>query len=211
MQRNGSGLAHVFTGAQDIGQSYYDWVRTTPADHTSCPYSFEFFTLLLTSWENEDALVSKENRKVGCLSSSPLVHYLASDVCRHLASLCRQYNDYGSVRRDNAEGSLNSIDFPEFHQGWQQSHETKEVAQGTPDAPCQENGKNGEDRSKFKKTDHRRSELMKLADYERQCLDHALRRLKPLIYQRTSLALQVFVNVTDLYGQIYVVRDINAD
>jgi hypothetical protein len=59
--------------------------------------------------------------------------------------------------------------------------------------------------------DHRHSELMKLADYNQQCLDHALRRLKPLVNQWTSFALQVFVDVTDLCGQICLVRDINTD
>ncbi|KKY15986.1 putative ent-kaurene synthase [Diplodia seriata] len=46
----------------------------------------------------------------------PLVSqkYFAADLCRHLATMCRMYNDYGSVRRDRVEGNLNSVDFAEF-------------------------------------------------------------------------------------------------
>jgi hypothetical protein len=35
-------------------------------------------------------------------------------MTRHLAVMCRQYNDYGSLVRDAEEGNLNSIDFAEF-------------------------------------------------------------------------------------------------
>lgn len=40
--------------------------------------------------------------------------YLAEDVCRHLATLCRLYNDLGSAACDADEGAGNSLKFPEF-------------------------------------------------------------------------------------------------
>lgn len=32
----------------------------------------------------------------------------------HLGRMCRQYNDYGSLARDQEERNLNSLNFPEF-------------------------------------------------------------------------------------------------
>jgi len=53
-----------------------------------------------------------------------------------------------------------------------------------------------------------------MAAYERKGLKMAMGRLKELCDDRkaTSLldAIQMFVDVTDVYGQIYVLRDING-
>lgn len=43
--------------------------------------------------------------------------YLSRSLARHLATMCRQYNDYGSAVRDMDEGNLNSLDFPESNRG----------------------------------------------------------------------------------------------
>jgi len=57
-------------------------------------------------------------------------------------------------------------------------------------------------------------ELFRMAAYERKGLKMAMGRLKELCDDRkaTSLldAIQMFVDVTDVYGQIYVLRDING-
>ncbi|KAK0714464.1 hypothetical protein B0T21DRAFT_426825 [Apiosordaria backusii] len=82
-------------------RSFYNWVRTTSADHTSCPFSFIFFNCLISS----------------PLFSSPRTAYLSEDLCRNLATMCRMYNDIGSQTRDAEEKSLNSIDFAEFQMG----------------------------------------------------------------------------------------------
>ncbi|RYP67896.1 hypothetical protein DL771_007004 [Monosporascus sp. 5C6A] len=116
--------------------TFFNWVRTTAANHTSCPYAF--------------ALVS-------CSFSSTLCRgrqcfptmaqkYFANAACRHLATMCRLYNDSGSVQRDAFEGNLNSVNFPEF------------AAAGS----SVESGQR---------------ELLKLAEYERSCLNETLRRL----------------------------------
>ena len=175
--RNGQAYAAAFSSATD---TFFHWVRTTSADHTSCPYSFSF---------------------VSCLFGSLLFHgrecfptvrekYLASATCRHLATMCRMYNDYGSIARDADEGNVNSVNFPEY-----------------------DNADSVEDK---------KSALWELAQYERACLDDALARLGGAAAssktppaaadggaaERHMALWQMFCDVTDLYGQIYVVRDI---
>lgn len=194
-----------YKGVWDRGSSYYDWVRTTSADHTSCPYSFDLFTCLISQpWD------VSENQPVDCFSSTSQARYVASDVRQHLATLCRQYNDYGSVKRDLAEGNLNSIDFPEFHRRQVDDQSTDQGRDmqvgGSPER--QENRQRNP--SPVDGIEQRRSELMEIASYERECLDLSLQRLASLISRQTERALHVFVDVTDLYGQIYAVRDINS-
>ncbi|KAJ5938239.1 Ent-kaurene synthase [Penicillium verhagenii] len=83
-------------------QSYFDWVRTTGAHDTSCPYSFSFFSCLIS--------------KGGSFAFSSIKQkFFARALGLHLATMCRQYNDYGSRRRDTAEKNLNSLDFSEFN------------------------------------------------------------------------------------------------
>lgn len=159
------------------GKTYYKWVHTTSADHTSCPYSFEFFRCLILSSVGDG---------VDCFSG-PRAQYLAQDVCSHLATMCRQYNDYGSIARDLEENNLNSVNFPEFHCDQLEVEHTD----GQPE-------------------DKARRTLLEIANYERECLDLAMNRLRPEITARARKALKVFVDVTDLYGQIYMVRDINS-
>lgn len=48
---------------------------------------------------------------------------------------------------------------------------------------------------------------MRIAGYERECLVLAMRRLREVLPSRTMQCLEVFVDVTDLFGQIYVARD----
>ncbi|KAJ5101069.1 hypothetical protein N7456_007121 [Penicillium angulare] len=158
--------------------TYYDWVRTTSADHTSCPYSFELFR----------CLVSSSTCKGGDCFSSTRSRYIAQDLCRHLATMCRQYNDYGSIARDREEKNLNSINFPEFHL----SEESK--ADESPDMS----------------DDSVKQILMSVAGYERECLELATDRLSTEVSKSAWKAWKVFIDVTDLYGQIYVVRDINS-
>jgi len=108
--------------------------------------------------------------------------YVGEDLCRQLAVTCRQYNDYGSVPRDRAEKNLNSINFPEFYN-------TSKV----------------ED-SQLK------GELYRIAMFEKRKLDMSVATLEDLCKsrgrERVSEAVKMFVNVTDSYGQIYMIRDI---
>lgn len=63
--------------------------------------------------------------------------------------------------------------------------------------------------------------LFKVAQYERACLEEAFRRLEQQSWESNSLQMQarkrrqmeiwrMFYNVTDLFGQIYVLRDIRS-
>ena len=152
--------------------TFFSWVRTTSADHTSCPYSFVFFLCLI----GEDGGAMKMN-----------VHqrYALEDACRHLATMCRQYNDLGSVARDQEEKNLNSVNFPEFD------------VEGTNATATLE-----------ERTNRKKRDLLAIAEYERRCLDRVIAELEPSLDARVMEKLRLFIQVTDLYGQIYVVRDI---
>ena len=54
----------------------------------------------------------------------------------------------------------------------------------------------------------KKADLMWLAEYERECLDIRSDRLENEISIDLMEHLKLFVNVTDFYGQIYVLRDI---
>jgi hypothetical protein len=167
--------------------SFFQWVRTTAADHTSCPYSFSFLGCLLSS---------STKRGHDCFPTTSL-KYFAEAACRHLASMCRIYNDYGSVSRDSIEGNLNSINFPEF-----------EVL-----------GLNDSELATDTKIQSQKDILFILAEYERSGLNEALTRLDDefevhgqninfrRIGKRHMDIWRMFCNVTDLYGQIYYIRD----
>ncbi|KAI0882025.1 Copalyl diphosphate synthase [Annulohypoxylon maeteangense] len=166
-------------------ETFFQWVRSTSADHTSCPYAFSFVSCLLSS-----SLANGED----CFATAG-EKYLAADVCRHLATMCRMYNDYGSVLRDEAEGNLNSVNFPDF--------EAKNIR---PEQKIQQ----------------KKDALFKIAEYERSCLETAFKRLQEenknatdgrgpdaqLYYNRRMVIWGMFCDVTDLYGQLYVVRDL---
>ena len=180
-------------------KSFYSWVRSTSADHTSCPYAFAFYACLIAPRDGAD-----------CFASARAKFY-AQDVVRHLASMCRMYNDYGSVRRDREERNLNSVDFPEFSDGNDAVDNDNDKGNGVGS----EGGSNGmEDDGKRKweekKEAANKSELMQIAEYERECMGLAMRRLEEVVAPSTMQALDLFVDATDLFGQIYVARDIGV-
>ena len=78
---------------REPGRTFYHWVRSTSADHTSCPFSFIFYNCLV------HASLPKSSQMRGGAFGSARMAYLAEDACRHLASLCRIYNDLGSLTR----------------------------------------------------------------------------------------------------------------
>ena len=172
------------TTFQTPRSSFYEWVHTTSANHTSCPYSFAFFCSLTNRAGND------------CFANLPQ-RYISQDLCRHLAVMCRMYNDYGSIQRDRLERNLNSINFPDFIDG--DGAGAEELANRS---------------SSFSKVNDDASEtackekLFHVAEYERKCLQLAIAEARAVISKRTAGCLEVFINVTDLYGQIYVVKDI---
>ncbi|KAI1170438.1 Ent-kaurene synthase [Nemania sp. FL0916] len=159
---------------------YYDWARTTGANDTSCPYSFAFFCCLISSDESH-CLVSMEQK------------YLAREMCLHLATLCRQYNDFGSARRDDQEDNLNSLHFPEF---------TDEDGRGMS---CQKTAENTGREDYLEKANVL---LMKVAGIERALMQVCWDALSSGLNKEVRAKLKAFIDITDLFGQIYVARDI---
>ena len=166
--------------------SYYRWVHTTSADHTSCPYSFAFF-VCLTRIAFPD-LQAK---------------YIAQDLASRLAVMCRQYNDYGSIARDRIEENLNSVNFPEFHaesRGMRAGNEGEGKGAGMDEGKGKNGGEGEEER--------RKEALFNIAEYEREGIMRAQQALEKRVEMRVIRLMDLFVGVTDLYGQIYVARDI---
>lgn len=149
------------------GRSYFDWVRSTGANDTSCPYSFSFFT----------CLISCEGRQP-CISTAKQ-RYFARALGLHLATMCRQYNDFGSCSRDQQENNLNSLDFSEFN-GIISEHSIVS----------------------------RKQDLMDIADFERSCMQVCFSHLSGEIDDMAAARIKAFIDVTDLFGQIYVAQDI---
>ncbi|KAJ5727077.1 terpenoid cyclases/Protein prenyltransferase [Penicillium malachiteum] len=153
---------------------YLRWVWSIGADDTSCPLGSLFF-LCLTS-----------NSMSTAFESSPLERYLSRSVFRHLAVMCRQYNDYGSANRDIDEFNLSSFHFPEFRL---QLQGNKVDGINYPSPAMKE-------------------QLLAIADFERSRLEHALNQLELVSGEKAALAsLKVFINVTDLFGLMYVHED----
>ncbi|KAF2026976.1 Ent-kaurene synthase, partial [Setomelanomma holmii] len=159
--------------------TYHNWVHTTSADHTSCPFSFVFYLCLMHGGR------AVRGKQCDDLFSGARTKYLLEDACRHLATICRQYNDYGSVARDQKEENLNSINFPEFQ-----------------DASAQGEGTTPKDSSEDSQAEAKGC-LLKIAEYERTCLNLALDSLKTKVDGSAMRELELFFEVTDLYGRIY--------
>ncbi|KAI1839931.1 hypothetical protein JX266_013865 [Neoarthrinium moseri] len=163
--------------------SFFRWVRTTSAEHTACHFVFSFLICLV-------------GRSLGYPSDvfpSAGEKYLASAAIRHLSTLCRMYNDCGSFERDDAEKNINSLHFPDF-----QSTESQAVISVA----------------------EKKGMLLQLAQYERTCIEKTLQELAQegaagnvdggpirLCNARRMEIMRMYVHLTDLYGQIYVVQD----
>lgn len=175
-------LHHHWARPSITGRTFYSWVRSTSADHTSCPFAFVFFNCLV-------GYLSPPACPFDLYGCSAKVAYVAEDLCRHLASMCRMYNDYASVVRDSIEGNLNSIEFTDFCLG-------------------------GKDSEIDGVIDHKRAQLMWTAEYERRGMEAAMLELEDEIGVDNGRgracvdAMKLFISVTDLYGQVYVLQDI---
>lgn len=180
----------------DLSQSsYFKWVHSVGADDTSCPFSFQFFA----------CLISPPGRR--CFEGSR-ARYVSQSLARHLATMCRQYNDFGSAVRDMDEGNLNSLDFPDFRQ----RHEDGMIDGSTALTNDGTFGINGIELSSPVNPyppDAMKSELMGIAEFERACMELTLQNLKEAVGSPTTMkALQVFIDTTDVFGQVYAQKDI---
>ena len=178
-------------------RSFYSWVHTTGAESVSCPFSFAFLTCLLgaTSVPAQKQFQETVDDCFGSIRQK----YLAQELCTHLAVMSRLHNDFGSVDRDRIEENVNSINFPEFHRGFNQVDTCTETA---------------ENERKLK------NELLKLAEIERQSAYMAsetfLRDLEGTFEaggrqrkEDKANAIKLFIEVTRLYADLYIARDLS--
>ena len=125
--------------------------------------------------------------------------------------MCRQYNDFGSMARDHAEGNLNSVDFAEFSSERELDRELRNTPYLDIKGRINDVGVTGEEGRGLAadtQESRKKEDLFWLAEYERQCLDLAMQKLEAEVGAEAMNAVRLFVNVTDLYGQIYVLRDV---
>lgn len=142
--------------------SLHKWTHTTSGDHTAGPFAVAAFFCMLGQGKD--------------LMPSPQSKYIAQNMSRHLAALCRLYNDFGSMARDRAENNLNSVNFAEFSEAG--------------DEPTL------------------KEKLFAIAEYERRCLNASMAELRPLVDEKVFTALSIFCNSADMYGQMYVIKDL---
>ncbi|KAK3386276.1 hypothetical protein B0T20DRAFT_465316 [Sordaria brevicollis] len=207
-------------------RTYYSWVRSTSADHTSCPFSFTFYTCLLShnpgKHGNGNGNTTGNGNRMGenLFSRDAKTSYVTEAMVRSLASLCRMFNDYGSVARDHAEGNLNSVNFGEFHLSSAGRRGDGNRCMGKGGLGGKKDGKGGKgglygdgdgDGDAMEGEKKVKEELMWIAEYERRGLERAMGELEGLLVGGKEMeGVKLFVDVTDLYGQIYVVRDIGV-
>ncbi|KAI0395444.1 ent-kaurene synthase [Xylariaceae sp. FL0594] len=170
--------------------SYYDWVQEVSSRDIQSPSIFLFFCCLLAPAGQSFFVGVRQN-------------YFAEALSQHLAALCRQYNDYGSASRDEAEGNLNSLNFPEFSQSGDELQRQDKAAKASQTAD-----------SYIRDKAAMKADLLQIAEYERECLNSVSEKLRNELYQSRGgewrfRALKVYIETVDLYGQIYVARDIS--
>ncbi|KAJ4357231.1 uncharacterized protein N0V89_001806 [Didymosphaeria variabile] len=197
---NGNG-AHSANGTSSTAslqpqqQSYITWVRGPASDDTSCPFSFLFFACLISDAGKH------------CYAGAR-AQYFAKALCRHLATMCRMYNDYGSATRDAEEGNLNSLDFPGFRDGEYQENGiggTGAEVNGDGVGATTNGAMNGHAGTGISPA---KDSLMALAEFERAGMELAREKLSAVVPRRVMEQLQVFIDVTDMFGQVYVQKDI---
>ncbi|KAL5941080.1 hypothetical protein ACKVV1_005809 [Pyricularia oryzae] len=165
-------------------RSFFLWARTVGTENIASPLYFAFLACIIP----QSVLPS--------LAGSDILptmeeKYYGEAVCKHSAAMCRMYNDLGSIARDTAEKNLNSVHFPEFD---------KTLAET------------------------RKQALWDIAQFEREAFEDARARMERATKKRmagmgekekkaTELRIKywrMYCNITDLYGQIWVVKDFSA-
>ncbi|KAI0508470.1 hypothetical protein F5B22DRAFT_620675 [Xylaria bambusicola] len=171
---------------ESIHGSVFSWVRGTSADHTGGPFAMTYYLCLVEGRHNPPQPISTEGL------------YVAQMVSQHLAALCRTYNDWGSRARDMAEFNVNSLNFEEIRNN-------SEVPNCLKDNGAFINQQNGIVSMSGHGEPERR--LLFIAEFERRCMLNCLRELKDIVNPEVYVAVKLFCDVTDIYGQIYVVKD----
>lgn len=184
---------------QEPQRNYFKWVQSVASDDTSCPMAFRFFT----------CLIEQPGQPV---FDGPQAQYISQSLTRHLSAMCRQYNDCGSAMRDAEEGNLNSLHFPEFNR--HNRHRSASMQTNGTLSSQKVHTMNGvADLGHFscQVPAAAKKELMEIAEYERACMQMALQNMRKVVKAPAALkALEVYIDVTDLFGQIYVAQDLSS-
>ncbi|KAK5634795.1 hypothetical protein RRF57_010508 [Xylaria bambusicola] len=171
---------------ESIHGSVFSWVRGTSADHTGGPFAMTYYLCLIEGRSDPPQPISTEGL------------YVTQMVSQHLAALCRTYNDWGSRARDMVEFNVNALNFEEIRN----DSEAPNCITGNGAFVNQQNryesvGGNAEPERR----------LLFIAEFERRCMLNSLRELKEIVSTEVYVAVKLFCDVTDIYGQIYVVKD----
>lgn len=163
------------------GRPFFNWVRTTAADHVACAYSFTFACCLIS------ALIGGGE----CVFGTVKEVYLAQAIARHMATMCRMCNDIGSFERDLAEGNTNSFDFPEFA-------EISSLAE----KKCLLSELAAYERFCLMNT------IDRLAEEVLRC-PRSIRASGDFRQSKVKF-VRFFASVTDFYDQLYILRDLSS-
>ncbi|KAI1276109.1 hypothetical protein F5Y07DRAFT_149162 [Xylaria sp. FL0933] len=171
---------------ESIHGSVFSWLRNTSADHTGGPFAMTYYLCLIEGRSDSPQAISTE------------ALYVAQMVSQHLAALCRTYNDWGSRVRDADEYNVNSLNFEEIR-----------TESGTLNGVTRNAAflyQQGATRSAAGHAEPEKR-LLFIAEFERRCMLNSLRELKEIVSEDVYVAVKLFCDVTDIYGQIYVVKD----
>ncbi|PWY69650.1 hypothetical protein BO94DRAFT_579143 [Aspergillus sclerotioniger CBS 115572] len=173
--------SYLTLSAKPRHSSLFNWIQMTSGHHTGGAAALSFLLCLAAAGNN--AL------------PSPRARYIGEKLSQSLRGLARIQNDYGSIDRDQQECNLNSIDFL--------------------DCPFREDGPDEAPR-KRRRTESTgvvgssspRSDLLDLAQHERQSIDRLLQEdLPKLLDPRVLGAMRTFTAGVEMYGQMYILRD----
>ncbi|KAI1751254.1 Copalyl diphosphate synthase [Xylaria castorea] len=165
--------------------TFYNWARSTGADNVSGPFAWAYIGCLLST-----TLTPGGGKDVFPTAGEK---YLAADVYRHLATMARIYNDLGSIQRDQDEGALNSVDFPEF-----KPHDTVESKKkvlhsvGEYEYKCLMLAFNG------------------LEELRREGVEATKDVAAARLSKRRMNVWSMFLDQVVLFDQIYVIKDISS-
>ena len=158
-----------YTNATIPFNSYHHWVRTRGASHVFVAFSLAYLTCLVPGTRN--------------LARTAEETYLTQEIWQHLGRKVRMENDYPSLGRDRKEGNLNSLDFPEFHQG---------------------EGGGGEEG---------RVQLLRIIGREMEMCEMGLGGLEGLVGEGDAglRVLRFYYFLSDVVGDVYALRDISRE
>lgn len=173
--QQGKSQRHIYTPSLP----FFEWVHTTAADHVAVGFPFAWSCC----WISANFASGAE------IFQTPREKYLSTAVERYLSTICRLYNDFGSVARDDAEGNVNSLSFPDFAECGADKEELKGLARFEEECLALALRQLDEEVSRKRERDRKVSR-----DY----------------HQRKMSLIRLFADVADFYNQLYVVRDLSS-